>query len=86
MRTSKDLLLKCVRKLTLFLLPFHHAILILRQFSFNSHCLSLYGAALWNITCKHNSLEVSIERCYYLIVLPQEIVGLNLTSFENLHA
>ena len=54
---------------------------------FNSHCLSLYGAALWNITCKQlNSLEVSIELCYYLVLLPQEIVGLNLTSFQNLHA
>ena len=29
---------------------------------FNSHCLSLYGAALWNITCKQlNSLEVAFN-------------------------
>ena len=66
--------------------PHIKTILILRQFSLTlivCRCMvMLCGTLLVN----NLTLWKFIELCYYLIVLPQEIVGLNLTSFENLHA
>ena len=60
-RTSRELHLKCVKKpiiLSTFSLCDPHVKTVL----FNSHCLSLYGGALWNITCRQlTSLEVAFN-------------------------
>ena len=54
--------LEMCKKANIVLATFSSCNPYIKTILFNSHCLSLYGAALWNITCKQlNSLEVAFN-------------------------
>ena len=59
--TSRKLHLKCVKK-PIILSTFSSCDPQVKTVLFNSHCLSLYGGALWNITCRQlTSLKVAFN-------------------------
>ena len=67
LRDDEDVLLKC-RQMTkaangLFA-TFGRINPLIHTFLFQSYCLSLYGACLWNLSCKSlRSLEIAFNKC-----------------------